>query len=164
MLTLTSVALLLGATLVYAVGNVPGFGRPSLPAAGACSPGRTASGALLPAPVAVRVNVYNATDRQGLAATIAGELRAQGFSVAIVGNDPRHRTVKGHGEIRFGHAGALAAQTARTRLAGAKLVRDHRPDATIDLVAGERFTHLRPPRTPSVASGAAGAGGHASGC
>ena len=64
----------------------------------------------LPAPVAVRVNVYNATDRQGLAASIARELRAQG-SVAIVGNDPRHRTVR-HGEIRFGHAGV--GRTDRT--------------------------------------------------
>jgi hypothetical protein len=145
-LTLTFVALLLGGTLVYAVGNVQGFGRPSgAPAAGTCSPGRSSLGALLPPPATVRVNVYNATDRQGLAATLAAALRAQGFTVLKVGNDPRHRKVKGRGEIRYGRLGALAARTAGTRMAGAKLVKDHRRDATIDLVAGKRFTGLRSP-------------------
>ena len=164
-LSLTLALLLLALTLLYAVGNVQGIGRPPpTPAAGACSPGRTASGVPLPAPVTVRVNVYNATSRQGLAASLARDLRDQGFVVAKVGNDPRHRTLVGRGEIRYGRAGALAAQLARTRMAGARLVRDHRRDATIDLVAGYEFEALRPPPVPPVATGAAGTGGVAAGC
>jgi hypothetical protein len=118
----------------------------------------------LPAPVTVRVNVYNATSRQGLAAALAQDLRDQGFVVAKVGNDPRHRTLMGRGEIRYGRAGALAALLARTRMAGATLVRDHRRGATIDLVAGYGFEALRPPPVPPVATGAAGAGSVAAGC
>ena len=41
-------------------------------------------------------------------------------------------------------------------MAGARLVRDHRRDATIDLVAGYEFEALRPPPVPPVATGAAG--------
>ncbi len=106
LLSLTLALLLLVLTLLYAVGNVQGIGRPPpTPAAGACSPGRTASGVPLPAPVTVRVNVYNATSRQGLAASLARDLRDQGFVVAKVGNDPRHRMLVGRGEIRYGRAG-----------------------------------------------------------
>ena len=81
-----------------------------------------------------------------------------------VGNDPQHRHLKGRGEIRYGARGALAAQTAHVWMAGARLVRDHRRDATIDLVAGKRFSGLRSPPPPPVLSGAAGAGRPASGC
>jgi hypothetical protein len=49
-------------------------------------------------------------------------------------------------------------------MAGARLVRDHRHDATIDLVAGYEFEALRPPPVPPVATGAAGAGSVAAGC
>ena len=164
-LTMTSVLLLLGGMLVYAVGNVPGIGRTApAPTAGGCSPGRSSSGQALPAPDTVRVNVYNATSRQGLAGTVAASLRAHGFTVLTVGNDPQHRHLKGRGEIRYGVRGALAAQTAHKWMAGARLVRDHRRDATIDLVAGKRFPGLRSPPPPPVLSGAAGAGRPASGC
>jgi len=157
--------LLLALTLLYAVGNVQGIGRPPpTPVAWACSPGRTASGVPLPAPITVRVNVYNATSRQGLAASLAQDLRDQGFVVAKVGNDPRHRMIVGRGEIRYGRAGELAAQLARPRMAWARLVRQHRRDATIDLVAGYGFEALRPPPVPPVATGAAGAGSVAAAC
>jgi hypothetical protein len=160
---MTSVLLLLGGTFVYAVGNVPGIGRTaSAPTAGGCSPGRSSSGQALPAPDTVRVNVYNATSRQGLAGSVAASLR--GFTVLTVGNDPQHRHLKGRGEIRYGARGALAAQTAHVWMAGARLVKDHRRDATIDLVAGKRFSALRSPPPPPVPSGAAGAGRPASGC
>ena len=164
-LTMTSVLLLLGGTLVYAVGNFPGIGRTApTPSAGGCSPGRSSSGEALPAPDTVRVNVYNATRRQGLAGSLADSLRAQGFTVLTVGNDPRHRHLKGHGEIRYGAPGALAAQTAHVWMAGAHLVKDHRRDATIDVIAGTRFSGLRSPPPPPVLSGAAGPGRPASGC
>ena len=139
-----------------------GIGRPRRPGRGRhAPPDARPPGAPLPAPVTVRVNVYNATSRQGLAGLARRvTCAAQGFAVAMVGNDPRHRTVKGRGEIRYGaRRRAGRADGTDASMAGARLVRDHRRDATIDLVAGERFTHLRPPRTPSVASGAAGAGG-----
>ena len=123
----------------------PGY-RPARtgPAAGGCSPGRSSSGQALPAPDTVRVNVYNATSRQGLPGPGSPPC-GPGVHRATVGNDPQHRHLKGRGEIRYGARGALAAQTARVWMAGARLVRDHRRDATIDLVAGKRFSGLRSP-------------------
>jgi hypothetical protein len=162
---MTSVVLLLGGMLAFAVGNFPVIGRTApAPSAGGCSPGRSSSGEALPAPDTVRVNVYNATSRQGLAGSLAASLRGQGFTVLTVGNDPRHSHLKGRGEIRYGARGALAAQTAHVWMAGVKLVKDHRRDATIDVVAGKRFSGLRSPPPPPVLSGAAGAGRPASGC
>jgi hypothetical protein len=90
----------------------------------------------------VTVNVFNATPRAGLAAEVAAELRARGFTVKTVGNDPLGHTVNGAAEIRFGLAGAGAAQLLRSEAVGAVPVVDARPDATIDLVIGDTYTRL----------------------
>lgn len=101
-------------------------------------------------PRAVTVNVYNSTDRAGLAASVAKTLRTQGFKVAEVANDPLGRSISGVGEIRYGRLGAAGATLAATRLSGARLVVDARTDATVDLVLGDKFTVLKVP--PKVAT------------
>jgi len=102
-------------------------------------------------PTVVTINVYNATDRDGLAASVANSLRSQGFKVADVANDPLHRTIAGVGEVRHGKRGAGGAALAALRLKGAKVLPDRRTDDTIDLVLGDTFTKLNaPPRTASA--------------
>jgi hypothetical protein len=91
---------------------------------------------------AVTINVYNATDRQGLAASVAKSLRTQGFKVAKVANDPLSKSIAGVGEVRHGPTGAAGATLAAARLAGAKVVGDARTDETVDLVLGNKFTAL----------------------
>jgi hypothetical protein len=100
-------------------------------------------GAALPKPASVTVNVYNATDRAGLARRTADELKSRGFGIGAVANDPLGKTVKGVAEIRYGVDGADNAVLLRYYVPGAALVQDDRPDATVDLVTGQKFTGIR---------------------
>ena len=95
----------------------------------------------------VTINVYNATDRQGLAASVAKSLRTQGFKVSAVANDPLGKLIAGVGEVRRGRTGAAGAALVATRFPGAKVVADRRADATVDVVLGNKFTSLRAPST-----------------
>lgn len=149
-ITLTLVALLMLGTFAYAAAYFQGWVGTRVPEAVA-SPARQVVApvkALLPR--AVTVNVYNSTDRTGLAASVAKSLRTQGFKVGEVANDPLGRAISGVGEIRHGRLGAAAATLAATRLSGARLVVDARTDATVDLVLGNKFVALSAP--PKVAA------------
>ena len=103
------------------------------------------------APAKVRVNVYNATDRRGLAAKVAGQLERRGFDVRKVDNDPLGRTVTGAAEVRHGDRGAAAARTVAAQVAlGGEVgqvvaVPDGRAGASVDLVVGTGFTALATP-------------------
>lgn len=150
-LTLTFVTLVMLGTFAYAAAYFQGWvgdRTPHTVASPACQP--TTPGKA-PAPRAVTINVYNATDRAGLAASVAKSLRSLGFKVADVANDPLGRPISGVGEIRHGRSGAAGATLAATRLSGAQLVLDSRPDTTVDFVLGEAFKKLSlPPKvTPA---------------
>ena len=93
----------------------------------------------------IRVNVFNATSRQGLAARVAAELRTRGFVVTGVANDPLRKMVIAPAEIRYGPAGRAAAQTLALQVSGAVAAPDGRKNATVDLVLGMGFTALRSP-------------------
>lgn len=103
-----------------------------------------------PAPATVRVNVYNATTRSGLAAQVAGFLRNRGFAVATVANDPLKRAVAGPAEIRSA-PGSPAALTLSLHALGSTRVADTRRDGSVDLVLGLRFTTLRTPAQVAAA-------------
>lgn len=90
----------------------------------------------------VTVNVYNATDRSGLAAKTAGQVRKRGFKVATVANDPLQRKIPGPAEVRYGASAGPDSKLVLALVKGAKAVRDGRPDASVDLVLGEKFTAL----------------------
>jgi uncharacterized membrane protein (DUF485 family) len=142
--TLTAVTLLLFGTFVYAAVHVQEL-------VGATTPGPTATATChgvtttIVTPSLVTVNVYNATSRDGLAASVAESLQKLGFNVDKVGNDPLSLSVLGVAEIRRGPAGdAGAALTARL-VPGAKVVPDERTDDTVDIVLGNTFTRLSAP-------------------
>jgi len=101
-------------------------------------------GAGLPSPGQVTTNVYNATDRTGLAASTAEELQVRGFLVGVVDNDPLAKTITGVAEIRHGPSGEQAARLMSFYLPGAELVDDGRKDATIDTVLGAAYTSVAP--------------------
>jgi hypothetical protein len=109
---------------------------------------------------AVKVNVYNATEKRGLAAEVAAQLRKRGFRVKKVDNDPLDRAVTGAAEVRHSTTGADAARTVTAQVApdgqvGAAAavvsVPDQRPDASVDLVLGAAFRGLRPPADAAAA-------------
>lgn len=97
-------------------------------------------GATLPNPSQVTTNIYNSTDRAGLAATTAEELQARGFIIGTIDNDPLERAVSATAEIRHGPAGESAATLMTYYIPGAVLVNDGRADATIDTALGQAFT------------------------
>lgn len=104
-----------------------------------------------PAPGDIRVNVYNATTRNGLAASVAQQLRQLGFNVVDIANDPLAKTIKGAGEVR-GHVDQQAAAgTLTALLPGAAFVPDDRDDPTVDLVLGNGFKNLA--KGPDAAAG-----------
>ena len=143
--TLTLVTLLMLGTFAYAAAYFKGWvgDRVPKPVASPACPVVTPAPALKPS--AVTINVYNATNREGLAASVAKSLRTQGFKVAKVANDPLGKGIAGVGEVRHGRAGAAGATLAATRLPGATVLTDQRAGNTIDLVLGNTFTALRPP-------------------
>jgi hypothetical protein len=98
-----------------------------------------------PPPAEVELNVYNATDRNGLASSIAGEMRTRGFTILDVANDPSGREITGTAEVRAHLDSQAAASLVMAQVPGAVFVTDNRTDGTVDLVVGAAFEALAPP-------------------
>ena len=99
---------------------------------------------LLPPPNQVRVNVYNATPKTGLAKKTARELSAKGFKISKVANDPAGKKLTGVAQIRYGPKGELSAQLLLLYVPGAEMVNDYRAGKKIDLATGSTFSGLSP--------------------
>jgi hypothetical protein len=100
-----------------------------------------------PVPAQVQVNVFNTTYRTGLAKNVAAQLRARGFHIRQVSNDPERTLQLGTAIIRYGDAGDLAAALLQEHVLGARLVKDARTGSIVDLVLGNAYTALRNPAT-----------------
>ena len=144
LLTMACVALLLLASVVYAASYVQGWVGTATPKVVAIASCNRASSPVLK-PSGVTINVYNSTNRTGLAASAASSLQRQGFRVATIDNDPLGKTILGVGEIRTGQSGLEGAQLAALRLPGADLVVDARMDASVDVVVGKAFRSMKVP-------------------
>ena len=103
------------------------------------------------APAQVKVNVYNATKRRGLASSVATQLKKRGFQVAKVTNDPLKRTVTGLAEVRSSAVGTDASRTVGAQVGQVVLVPDQRTDASVDLVLGATFKALLSPAEAAAA-------------
>ena len=111
----------------------------------------TATGSSLPDPpcppadllpldyAAVQVNVYNGSDRAGLAGITADELEGRGFTIVATDNYPN---IDVPVELLFGVDGIDAAYTLAAQFADATLILDTREDVSVDLVLGEDFAGL----------------------
>lgn len=87
-------------------------------------------------PQDVSLDVYNSTNRTGLAAAVAKQAGARGFKIKAVGNDPLGPSVKQVAQIRFGPEGEASAKLLKTHVPQAVLVNDKRKGDTIDLAVG----------------------------
>ena len=158
LITLAVVALMLFFAFWYAYSYYRDSNNPKAAPTTTCT--TTAAAAAKPTgkatartPAQVTVNVYNATERNGLAAKTATEIRKRGYRVSTVSNDPLQRTVTIPAEVRYGTSGTASAKLVLTLVKGAKAVRDSRADASVDLVLGEKFTALTPaPKTTPAAT------------
>jgi hypothetical protein len=94
----------------------------------------------------VSLNVYNATDRPGLAKEIAQELKQRKFKVdpEKASNDPLAKPVEGVAVLRYGPKMVGAAWVVRSYFLN-EAVREFDPsrqDETIDVVLGPSFKKL----------------------
>lgn len=91
------------------------------------------------------VNVYNASNRTGLAASVSKSLAERGFVIAKVANDPSERKEPAVAEVRHGPEGAAQAALVVSALPeGTVVVVDKRKGATVDVALGAKFTKLAP--------------------
>jgi hypothetical protein len=147
-ITLAVVALMLFFAFWYAYSYYREGPRPAAAATPTCT--TTTQPVLKPA--SVTVNVYNSTDRNGLAAKTAAEVAKRGFKVKAVANDPLDKGVTGTAEVRYGKAGKAHAKLVLALVKGAKAVQDDRKDVSVDLVLGSKFTALVKPAKASNAA------------
>lgn len=107
-----------------------------------CSTTMVTPAEVLPRTSRVLINVYNGTQRQGLAGTTAKALAARGFDVKEVANDPEGQKVIGVAEIRYGPKGAEGAKLLGFYLPGAQMLPDDRSKKAVDVVIGKEFTEI----------------------
>jgi hypothetical protein len=158
LIVIVLVGVLVAAALGFVVFRAVRGGSPTAtPTPGVCPQVTTTPGAGLPKTAAVTINVYNATQRSGLARTTASQLRSSGFVVISVANDPLSKKIPGVAELRYGKKGAANAKLLAFYLPSATLVLDKRADSTVDVVLGETFAGVISPdvvakelKSPSV--------------
>ncbi|WNF31293.1 LytR C-terminal domain-containing protein [Streptomyces sp. C11-1] len=121
------------------------------------TPKPSAPARALPKPAAIKVNVYNATTRSGLAKSAAEELKKRGFAVGEVGNASKEYDKKVPGT-----AVLLGAPTATngsftvlgTQLVGTVQKTDTRKTAEVDLILGAKFKAFNTPQEATAAMAA----------
>ena len=101
--------------------------------------------AALPDPATIKVRVYNASGQPGIAAETAEALRAAGFDVTTVGNDPLGKRLDGVGEIRSAPNVKKRVEQLRRYIPGATWVKDERPGRVLDFAVGSGFTGVVTP-------------------
>ncbi|WP_434592102.1 LytR C-terminal domain-containing protein [Streptomyces sp. A5-4] len=117
--------------------------KPSAPEASPAT--STTSAKALPKPGKIKVNVYNATPRGGLAKETADELKKRGFAIGKVGNAPTEydKKVKGTG-ILLGAPKDVAGvlPVLGTQLKKAEQKADARTGTEVDMILGTAFKKL----------------------
>ena len=98
----------------------------------------------LPPAETITLNVYNSTSRSGLASETADQLRARGFLVQSVANDPEQKNLTSVGELRFSPKGRAAAELTAYYIPGIVLVESKKKGKLVDVVLGQQFNGLAP--------------------
>ncbi|GAA5172182.1 envelope integrity protein Cei [Pseudonocardia eucalypti] len=118
-------------------------------AAGVAQPSSALDEVAPAAPGAVRIRVLNGGGQRGQATLVASQLGELGFTEAAPAtNDPLYPNgdLICRGGIRYGAAGAAAARTVSLVLPCVALLRDNRPDDSVDVAIGSQFGEIAPTR------------------
>ena len=102
----------------------------------------------------INLNVYNATNRPGLARTVADEFVARKFVVGAVANT--EAGYRGIAAVVSGPAGQSAALSVQRNLPGSDYFQDGRTDGSVDVILAQDYKALAPPelvdQTPGTLS------------
>jgi hypothetical protein len=109
-----------------------------------CSDGSVPVNIKVPEYKDIRVNVYNGTQEEGLAAMVAEQLRNRGLNVYVVDNVPEDQRTEEVAIIRYGPDAVGAAWVLRSFfLDRARTTFDpHWETDTVDIILGSGFQHL----------------------
>jgi len=88
------------------------------------------------------LNVYNSTNRHGLAANTAAQLKQRGFVIGQVTNDPLKANVSVAAQVRGSKSQEAELHSVAAEVPGAQIQTDGRNDPSVDLVLGTAFTSL----------------------
>ncbi|MET3921211.1 LytR C-terminal domain-containing protein [Arthrobacter sp. UYEF20] len=94
-------------------------------------------------PDKINLNVFNSTNRPGLAQSVADEFAARHFIVGAVGNTTS--SYRGVALIVSGAAGQPAAFTVQRNLAGSDYLQDARTDPSVDVILTGDYKELARP-------------------
>jgi len=98
----------------------------------------------------IHANVWNASGKTGMAASVASQLTWRGVKIIATGNDPSAEAPPKHAIIRYGPNGRQIALTLAQQIQHAKLVQDDRTNPSVDVVIGMKFALVPvPPPAPS---------------
>jgi hypothetical protein len=114
-------------------------------------------------PQQITVNVYNSTNRQGLAASTAATLKQRGFVIGKVANDPLNSHLAISAQVRGASTAANVMKYVAAEVPGAQLQPDSRADQSVDLVLGSGFAALASPAQAATIL-AQSSPSHVSGC
>jgi hypothetical protein len=113
--------------------------RAPVAAAGAVGAAQPAANAGAPK---FTLNVYNSTQRQGLAAHTAAELKQRGFAIGQVTNDPLKSNLAVAAQVRGAKSQSAELHEVAAEVPGAQIQTDGRTDPSVDLVLGAGFKTL----------------------
>jgi hypothetical protein len=88
------------------------------------------------------LNVYNSTQRHGLAASTAAQLKQRGFVIGQVTNDPLKSNLTISAQVRGAKSQTAEERQVAAEVPGAQIQSDNRTDPSVDLVLGAGFTSL----------------------
>lgn len=89
----------------------------------------------------IKVNIYNTTERPGLATAVRNDLSKRGLEIKDVGNSDQRRVGNA---IVYGYKGLSRAYTLAAHFPDAALILDERDDRTVDVLIGDNFKALVP--------------------
>jgi len=109
-----------------------------------CPPGAVPANRTLPERRDVKLNVFNASKRAGLAAQVGTELKNRDFQVLKKQNAPRNQVIDKVAVIRYGPKTLGAAQEMNAYFLGVAQMDFHldRTDDIVDIYLGTEFKQL----------------------
>jgi hypothetical protein len=101
------------------------------------------------------LNVYNSTQRHGLAANTAAQLKQRGYVIGQVTNDPLKANLTISAQVRGAKSQTAELREVAAEVPGAQIQTDTRNDPSVDLVLGTGFTSLASSQQVTAALNAA---------
>jgi LytR cell envelope-related transcriptional attenuator len=109
-----------------------------------CAEGAVIADIRLPEPQDVKINVYNATDKPGLATEVRTDFENRKFKIEKHGNDPANKRVAEVAVLRYGPKAVGAAWLLRAYFLNEATTEfdAKRADNVVDVVIGAKFKQL----------------------